>query len=361
MAPNAELESESCHTQVQVLPLVFYWTITEIPSLQQEVGQYLSSSIFSPDGGRTKWRLNYYPNGYNAESTQFQAVYLQLMESKSALVGAKFMLTLLTKEGKESGISAGSKRTRTFRKGTGYGVPNFLAKDLIFDDLLELLHNNELHIKCKLWVVNDPHFKDTKSVVEKPEDPNAQLGQDLAAILNSSQWSDVTLICEGREFPCHKAILASRSPIFNAMFTHQNSREVLTNKVEIEDMEPKVLSELLTFIYTGSCSIEEGLLAAADKYILPRLKSRCESLLWQKIDDENCCRILNLADQHSAFQLKKNALDYFFMGGDLEAIMKTKGWTGLITTKPHLLTELYKTAKGLQIRFERFDFVNSQS
>ena len=71
-----------------------------------------------------------------------------------------------------------------------------------------------------------------------------------------------------KEFYAHKAILAARSPVFAAMFQHDLA-EKKQNRVDITDMEPEVLREMLRFIYTGKApaldKLDADLLAAADK------------------------------------------------------------------------------------------------
>ena len=44
-----------------------------------------------------------------------------------------------------------------------------------------------------------------------------QLSQDLEAFYNSSDFSDVQVVSEGRVFDCHQVILSARSPVFKAM------------------------------------------------------------------------------------------------------------------------------------------------
>jgi speckle-type POZ protein len=73
----------------------------------------------------------------------------------------------------------------------------------------------------------------------------------------------------------HKAMLACRSPVFAAMFEH-GMAEARSDRVNIEDIDPEVLREMLRFMYTGSAPsldrMADELLAAADKYQLERLK-----------------------------------------------------------------------------------------
>lgn len=64
----------------------------------------------------------------------------------------------------------------------------------------------------------------------------------------NSRFSDVTLVVKDQEFKVHKAILSERSPYFEAMF-HTNMKEKSLDKIEIKDIEPEILKELLIFIY----------------------------------------------------------------------------------------------------------------
>ena len=53
-----------------------------------------------------------------------------------------------------------------------------------------------------------------------------------------------------RRFSCHKAVLAARSDVFAAMFSHKATTESTTNEVHIRDTEPDILEQLLNFVYT---------------------------------------------------------------------------------------------------------------
>lgn len=98
--------------------------------------------------------------------------------------------------------------------------------------------------------------------------PDGRLSDDLNGFLLSGEAADVILTCKGEEFKSHKMILASRSPVFAAMFTH-DMKEKKHCRVEIVDIEKDVLKEMLTYMYTDKTSdlekMAKGLLVAADK------------------------------------------------------------------------------------------------
>ena len=98
--------------------------------------------------------------------------------------------------------------------------------------------------------------------------PESKLSDHMGLLLDRGAFSDVTLCAGGREFQAHKAILATRSPVFSAMFK-SNMEESRLGRVEIPDIHPDVFQEMLKFVYTGNTpqlhGMAEELLAAADK------------------------------------------------------------------------------------------------
>jgi len=129
---------------------------------------------------------------------------------------------------------------------------------------------------------------------------------------NDKEFSDVVVKCGGTRFECHKVVLASSSPVFKAMLT-SNMKEKINNEIEIDDIKPEVMTELLEFIYTGRSSnldnFSEDLLIAADKYGIDSLKKLCEGILINSLGIENCFSLLILGDTFSP-TIKESALKF---------------------------------------------------
>ena len=79
-------------------------------------------------------------------------------------------------------------------------------------------------------------------------------------------------------------------------------KEKKSQVVEIKDLEPAVMSEMLKFIYTRSCvatvenedpdlDLVSDLLEASDKYQMVTLKNVCQSLLSAHLSVENSLRV----------------------------------------------------------------------
>merc|ERR1719334_1459955 len=67
---------------------------------------------------------------------------------------------------------------------------------------------------------------------------------------------------------------------------HSNMKETITNEVQIDDIKPEVMAEMLLFIYAGKTSngcmnvdMAKDLFIAADKYQIDPLKNCCENQL----------------------------------------------------------------------------------
>ncbi|KAI1283945.1 hypothetical protein F5Y07DRAFT_407493 [Xylaria sp. FL0933] len=75
-------------------------------------------------------------------------------------------------------------------------------------------------------------------------------GSAIAGLLDSGAFSDLTLVCKGRQFYVHKNIVCSQSPVINAAI---NGRfvEARTNTIEV-DFDPDVLQCMLDYMYKGS-------------------------------------------------------------------------------------------------------------
>lgn len=152
--------------------------------------------------------------------------------------------------------------------------------------------------------------------------------------------SDITFNIDGREFPAHKLILAARSEVFAAMFQHP-TKENLTNRITIEDVEPEVFHELLRFVYTGRVSSDKmeslaaGLFIAADKYLLDDLKLECENYLLHNMSPDNCVVLLLHGDLTNPSEHLNGAAKFFRRYTN--QVMATDVWKELKIENPALL------------------------
>ena len=167
-----------------------------------------------------------------------------------------------------------------------------------------------------------------------------QLSQDLGLLFTSNEYADITIVCGDEKFKCHKNILASRSPVFKTMFD-ADMKEKEAGSVEIKNMTPEVLENMLKYIYTSEApdidTLTEDLFAAAEQYQLEKLKELCEAKLCSKIEVANCIEILVLADLYQATTLKVTALKFV---ADNIGNMDASEWKKTLIAYPNLLVEV---------------------
>ena len=98
-----------------------------------------------------------------------------------------------------------------------------------------------------------------------------RLSSDIGNIFHNGKFTDCTIVCEGREFKCHQNILAGRSSVFDAMFSH-DMEERRRGNVDILDLDSDTVHDMIIYIYSGKVGKLEGkatgLLSAAEKYDL---------------------------------------------------------------------------------------------
>ena len=167
-----------------------------------------------------------------------------------------------------------------------------------------------------------------------------QLSQDFGLLFTSNEYADVTIVCGDKTFKCHKLILASRSPVFKTMFD-ADMKEKEAGSVEIKNMTPEVLENMLKYIYTSEApdidALTQELFAAAEQYQLEKLKELCEAKLCSKIEVANCIEILVLADLYQATTLKVTALKFV---ADNIGNMDASEWKKTLIAYPTLLVEV---------------------
>ena len=92
---------------------------------------------------------------------------------------------------------------------------------------------------------------------------SALLASELSSLVINPKHSDVMLKCPGKTFLCHKAILASRSPFFDKMFTSNNNNNSNMNinkqsKLEVKEFTVETMECVLEYLYSGEVKCEVG-------------------------------------------------------------------------------------------------------
>ena len=194
----------------------------------------------------------------------------------------------------------------------------------------KFLLDDKLHIRCRI---------DSK---QRPVENVPHLAADLRNGLSNLGFCDAVLVCGDREFNVHRFILAARSPVFSATFSHTETIEGKTVRIIIEDIEPETLDALITFAYTDQVEKEALtflLLAAADKYDLPGLRVKCEQELIRTLDVENAVDYFIGAYLLQATDLKKSAANFVIKNHS-----EVKNIDSIANQHPKAMLEIFEMA-----------------
>uniref|UniRef100_UPI00398EC931 kelch-like protein 6 n=1 Tax=Pristiophorus japonicus TaxID=55135 RepID=UPI00398EC931 len=143
----------------------------------------------------------------------------------------------------------------------------------------------------------------------------------LSAVLQSGlenlrlerSLTDVVLCVDGREFSCHRVVLAAASSYFRAMFCN-DLKEKHEEKIVIKGVDADTMQALLDYTYTSKVYITrqnvQRILEAASLFQFLRMVDACASFLTEALHPDNCVGILRLADTHSLDSLKRCVQGY---------------------------------------------------
>ncbi|XP_028811057.1 speckle-type POZ protein-like [Denticeps clupeoides] len=329
------MTSVRCYTHCKAKKFSLTWTITNF----SVADGYVQSATFTNKSGKLKWAMVLYSSAVRSQDDQYMSLYFSLVHGPPRGIRVNGRMAILNREGEES-ISKELGKAMSMKEGKAIGFSKFARRDDIMDKEAGILLDDALTVTCEIQVLC--RSKNTQHPQVKM--PEYSMADELGDLWDQSLFPDCSLFVAGQEFQAHKAILAARCPVFRAMFTH-DMMERQTNRVEIHEMEPEVLKELLTFIYSGKApnlqDVAAELLVAADMYLLERLKRMCEEALCSSLTVENAAEILIFTDLHLTPDLKDEAIN--FINSHTLNIMRTPGWKILQRDHPHLVGELNRS------------------
>ncbi|CAJ1919755.1 unnamed protein product [Sphenostylis stenocarpa] len=285
-------------------------------------GKFIASKTFTVGGHQ--WAIYFYPEGkVPSENGVYVSVFVALV-SEGTDVRALFELKLLDQSDKGTdlvythfgrSLENGPYTIKT--RGCIWGYKRFIKrKDL---EASTSLKDDCLKIDCTVGVLVVSSSSDS-SMLNAIHVPESDMGADLGMMLDYEELCDVTFSLGGERFRAHKLILATRSSVFETWLSNGVGND--DKEIVLTDIEHKIFKALLHFIYTDTLMEDEDLfmwesssllsvsesfpaklLAAAEKYDLPRLKMMCESVLCKDISIDSVAYILVVADRYRATQL----------------------------------------------------------
>lgn len=144
------------------------------------------------------------------------------------------------------------------------------------------------------------------------------INQRLTYLMENDKYNDVTFVVgiEKKKFSAHKLILASGSPVFEAMFYGPAKSEEET--VEIPDCDIKAFELMLQYIYGNIFRLKQinildnvfEIIYIASKYQVADLLQVLQEKLKKQISVNNCLKFLQMGDLFCMDNLKQNCYLY---------------------------------------------------
>mmetsp|Transcript_4736 Transcript_4736/g.12432 ORF Transcript_4736/g.12432 Transcript_4736/m.12432 type:complete len:663 (+) Transcript_4736:275-2263(+) len=277
--------------------------------------------------------------------------------SEGHIVRAFHHFTLVDQSGRGSNVTKGRKREQGAVKiscarqdpnaRNCHGYRKFIRRSILENQESGYLLDDRIIIRYKieLVVMSGGAFCRSEQEAQKTvEIPPPTLNEDLGNLLRTGEGSDFSFKVEGELMPAHRLMIASRSPVFKALLENP-MREGTEKIITIQDVRAPAFQVLLYFVYTDSLPPElsgenlevtmaQHLLAAADRFELPRLRAICEQHLCETVDVANAATTLTLAEENHATELKLHCLD--FISQNLSSVMATSGFEYMIQRCPSL-------------------------
>ncbi|XP_030491263.1 BTB/POZ domain-containing protein At4g08455 isoform X1 [Cannabis sativa] len=173
----------------------------------------------------------------------------------------------------------------------------------------------------------------------------------------STRFSDVILVAlEGTSgapapaVPAHKAVLASRSPVFRAMLENE-MEESRSGTIKINDVSYEALRAFVNYLYTADADFNEhmaySLLVLAEKYQVNHLKICCERFLISTLNWDNLIGSYAFAHQHNAKLVLEASLS--MITENMDKLTKREEFLELKEKDPHLIVEIYEASLSKQV------------
>lgn len=216
-------------------------------------------------------------------STMLVGIYLWRKDLKS--MGLKYDILVVSRSGQKLSLPI------------NYVRDNVVGSERFMDNhelLRNWLYDGSLNVRC---------------IISRLSLSKNTLQLDMEELFESELFTDVTIVAGGQELKALKCILAARSDVFKAMFSH-NLLERETSIINITDISMKALQELVRFIYTDRanfCDVENALdiFLAADKYHISGLKCLCESFVEENIKPDDLLPALEINDKVASERIKR--------------------------------------------------------
>ncbi|CAE7403584.1 BPM1 [Symbiodinium sp. CCMP2456] len=230
----------------------------------------------------------------------------------------------------------------------GLSYEQLLQSQWVMDDTLTVKFELE---------VRPEEEPDSESSTPAAEVPEPTMAEDMRALLEEGNCSDVQFMVQEEVIQAHSQVLRARSEVFSKQLT-AGLQESISKVIVIEDCDVITFKAFLQFLYTDrlpdaqapilastssesekeSCDPQlsqiQVLLAVSHKYQVKRLQLWCQAKLSDEINASKVCSILVQAHLLQAKQLEKACLS--FIENHASQVLSLPAYVDLIKKWPQI-------------------------
>ncbi|EES11589.1 hypothetical protein BDA96_06G273400 [Sorghum bicolor] len=284
------------------------------------VGKSILTRYFTVDG-RT-WFARYYPDGYNMETSDFIALYVQtLYKPLCRPVRARFTFELLRPDGSVAYARRSDRPCNFDMRCSSWGIRAFVARGDLEGAELGVLHQDAIKVRCTVEVVNSQR-KRGGGRPRAPVAPASDYATNAIKFLSSGTAPpfDVKFSVGGVTFEAHALVVAAQSEWFAAALYGHGAGERWVEAglpcISISGTTPEAFQGVLHYVYhdalpeelikaKGEAVMMPQLFEAADMFLIGRMKAICAIRLRRFINNDTVRSIMELAQAHSCEELQQ--------------------------------------------------------
>ncbi|KAI5010644.1 hypothetical protein ZWY2020_012781 [Hordeum vulgare] len=284
------------------------------------VGKSILSEHFSVNGRR--WYIRFYPDGYSTADGAWIAFYAQTLHKPQLRpVRAEFSFQLLGPDGEVRHTRRSDRACKYDTFCNSWGIRRYITRYQLESAALGAIHADSITVRCTVTIhraqrrslaVNRP------GLVKMPPPPPSNHGENAIRFLASRKAPfDVRFEVDGEVFEAHRMVVAAQSSWFEASSTGTAARrEGRASPSRRRHRYRGGVQGVLHFIYTdelpgeaaggrGSYDVTLRLFAAADYYLIDRLKLMCACRLGDFIKDSTVEALMEIAEAYSCNDLQQ--------------------------------------------------------
>jgi len=270
------------------------------------------------------WHIEVHPARKDEKSGEsFVGVFLMNDNEVDMYAGCKFVVDKCVRE---------FIKNKMLSKDS-WGFPKFLTQDAC----KKVLRDGKFKVTIEMKL-----FQEEETVISGGEKshPTPETSILDSKIFDMMSFPDFNVICNGKEFPCHKAFLVARSSVFKNML-EANMKEANEGYVEIKNHIEIVVDSFVRFFYTSHVKDEVlknhavHFFDLGEQYQVEGLKKVAEQAMIANLSTENMLRFFTAGDMYQGGEIKEAAKA--FIRKNRRSLVEQEGWRDAVTDKELLL------------------------